>query len=560
MRSSRLETSFGTSRSTPRHAELSSIDVRRQRGVYYTPRALAETLSAWALAPGPSAILDPSFGSGVFLEAGVNVLAGQGLKEPGRLIYGVDVDATCIDHVRTSTHLLAGNCLIQDFLTLSPLDLPGAPFGAVVGNPPFVRHHWFKGTSRAAGRQAMEAAGVDLPQRASAWAYFVIHSLGFLASGGRLAMLVPEAIHQADYGVAVSQTLAARFDEVHLVHIRDRLFDRTKETVIALMANGYGGAGSITAETVESMADLKSLLLGKADHRLVGSVFLNGRPVSREAISVVRELEQHKSVRRLEDVANVRVGLVTGANSHFLRRWDEVEQLAMSTEAPQAVVSRTRWLAGLDFIDGDLTRLVEAGRRTALVRPDADGPYSEGVAQWIGEGEARQLNLRFKCAGREPWFCVPLISRPDAFASCTRLGSPLLVLNRTGCLCTNALHAVYWREPACSPEVVAIGILTSLVGVWSEINGRRYGGGVLKMEPGTWKRIPVPLIEESKRAFAEVNEMIRLGFEAKARLLADELVLREGLGLSRADVQSLQGALSFLKAHRRPGKIEDDYG
>ena len=176
-----------------------SVELRRLRGVYYTPDGLARTLAEWALAPGKGTVLDPSFGGCAFLTTAAKVLASKGVPEPGRFVFGVDVDPSCMRYVRDDRNLVEKNCVVGDFLGLSPKDMPGAPFHAVVGNPPYVRHHWLNGTTRAAGRAAINAAGVELPATASAWAYFLIHALNFLGKRGRLAMLVPEAILQTDY-------------------------------------------------------------------------------------------------------------------------------------------------------------------------------------------------------------------------------------------------------------------------------------------------------------------------------------------------------------------------
>ena len=136
----------------------------------------------------------PSFGGCAFLNAATTILASRGVSKPGERVFGVDVDPMCMEYVRKDQNLVEKNCIIRDFLSLSPKDISGAPFHTIIGNPPYVRHHWFNGTTRKAGRVAMAAAGVALPETASAWAYFLIHTLSFIAKNGRLAMLVPEAI------------------------------------------------------------------------------------------------------------------------------------------------------------------------------------------------------------------------------------------------------------------------------------------------------------------------------------------------------------------------------
>ena len=545
------------------HREKPSVDPRRLRGEYYTPKAVADVLTEWALAQRQGTVLDPSFGGCAFLKAAAKVLARKGVRHPGRLVFGVDVDRSCLDYVRTSENLVENNCVVRDFLTLSPKDLRGAPFRAVVGNPPYVRHHWLKGATRDAGRAAMDAAGVSLPATASAWAYFLVHALSFVAKNGRLAMLVPEAIQQADYAQSVREALVARFEHVSLIHIRSRLFDRTDEAVVAVAASGYGKPGSFQVEAVEQTKDLAAVLNGANSRHFRSrsrSTTVQGRPVDPKTVDLLNQLERHSSVKQFSDIATLRIGLVTGANSHFIRSVEDLEKLGVPRKAWLQVVSRTRWLSGLDFTERDLQDRADVGQRTLLVWVKPEIEDSPGVRQWIAEGINTGVDQRFKCAIRTPWFSLQLSPVPDAFATCTRLGAPLLVINRADCRCTNALHAVYWDQTVAYPETAVIGCLTSAASTWAELHGRRYGGGVLKMEPGTWNRVPVPMVQGTEGSFDELNQLMRCGLETEARALADDLVLRDGLGLAKKDVRRLQRAHAELKVQRRPARNGSDDG
>ena len=103
-----------------------------------------------------------------------------------------------------------------------------------------------------------------------------------------------------------------------------------------------------------------------------------------------------------------------------------------------------------------------------------------------------------------------------------------------------------------SASAIAVGFLTSAVSVWSELYGRRYGGGVLKIEPGTLNRTPVPVVRRVECAFDELNKLIRCGQEDDARALADDLVLGDELGLSKNDIRRLQRAGRQLMIRRSP--------
>ncbi len=546
-----------------RAAQLSAVGARdlaqhrdgpvadqRLRGAFYTPDDLATVLTRWALASRPGTVLDPSYGGCSFVRAAVGVLREMRANRPRSLVYGVDIDPACVDHANGL--LPERNHLTADFLDVSPGELRGLPFRAIVGNPPYVRHHWLRGRERSAARSAAAASGIRLPATASTWAYFVIHALRFLAPDGRLALLLPEALLQADYARPVRDALQRRFADVLLVHLRDRIFNETDEPVVVLAAHGTG-PGILRVHAVRRAGELARLLHGRAGARPATKVTSNARVVDSAALALLDDLSSADSVAPLGQLATIRIGFVTGANHFFVRSRLEASRAGIPARALVPVVARTQWLSGLNFTHDDHSQLTELGRRTVLVRPAQWLTTNPAVDAWVAQGVEEGVHRRFKCRGRLPWFRVKLGPAPDAFATCSRLGPPLLVLNHAGLRCSNALHAVTWNGvPSAEPEAVSVGVLTSLSALWAEVNGRRYGGGVLKLEPGALRRMPVPLVDSADAVFRECSALIRAGREDAARSYADEMVLRLGLGASRRDVARLQLARRGLAAQRLP--------
>ena len=548
--------------STRQLQDGSGVSPRRRFGVYYTPDDLASVLVRWALADKPGPVLDPSYGGCAFLEAAAQALSEMNVSEPGTQVYGVDIDPSCVNVARSSKLLVEDNCYQRDFLTSSPRELPGSPYAAIVGNPPYVRHHWIRGDQLESARAVAADSATQLPATASLWAYFLVHALKFLSPEARLAMLVPEAILQTDYGAPLRQTLADRFSRSFLIYVRDRMFAGTDEAVVVVACSGFGKHGDVTTLAVESVEDLR-LVLNNPDS--------NGRQLSYRfpatssetgaaAVSLLSRFVEKPAVRPLGEVADVRVGVVTGANNHFIRSAADLDALGLPAAVRHRIVPRTKWLKGLEFTDEDHDTFLHAGAAALLVRPH--GADEDRLVQpWIREGLEVGLEGRHKCAVRKEWFRVDLPPPPDGFATCARAGSPLLVLNGGECRNSNAVHSLTWKDDlAVAPEAVAVGFLTSAVSVWAELRGRRYGGGVLKIEPGTLKRIPVPLVEGSEDVFCDLDDLIRQGEEEKARRAADERVLRDGLGIGSDEIDILRRTRSKLMEWRRPCRGANGHG
>lgn len=525
---------------------------RRLLGTYYTPDDLATVLVRWALVDADGAILDPSYGGCAFLEAAARVLHEANPSRGGADVYGVDIDPHCAAKARDSELLTDENCIEADFLAVSPSDLPGSPYAAIVGNPPYVRHHWIQGDQRESARAVAAESSVPLPATASLWAYFLLHSLRFLSTGGRLAMLVPEAILQADYAAPVRDMLGERFENSRLIYIRDRQFTHTDEAVVALLCSGFGSAGTSRTLAVNSVRDLQRVLLSSRGHSSHRFSFPPAGDNIEHAVALMSRIQETPTVRPLGDIASIRVGVVTGANKHFIRPKADLNALAIPPSARLPIVARTRWLRGLRFTRRDHEKLTEGEAPAFLVRPD-DSDDDLNVARWIREGEAQDIHDRYKCTIRKDWFRVDVPPPPSAFATCARAGPPLMILNEAASLNSNAIHSVNWKPGMdIEPRAVAVAFLSSAVSLWAELKGRRYGGGVLKIEPGTLKKLPVPLVRGTEDIFEDVDRELRDGREEEARRRVDDRVLREGLDLNDGEIECLHMVRSQLMEWRRP--------
>lgn len=248
-------------------------------------------------------------------------------------------------------------------------------------------------------------------------------------------MLVPEAILQTDYGAPLRETLASSFRSSLLVYVRDRMFAGTDEAVVAVACSGFGESGDVLTSAVDSVEELQSVLQNpdangcQLSYRFP-TAFGDIGPI---VMSILNRLDESCAVRRLSDVADKRIGVVTGANRHFIRSATDLDALGLPQGVRYRVVPRTRWLKGLEFTEEDHDTFLEAGLAALLVRPEG-ADEDRRVEPWIEEGREMGVDGRHKCAIRKEWFRVDMPSPPDAFATCARAGSPLLVLNRGECL------------------------------------------------------------------------------------------------------------------------------
>lgn len=522
-------------------------DKQRVYGAYYTPKPLAKTLVRWALSDGPGLIMDPSYGGCAFVGSAVEVLAELGASRPADLVFGVDIDSDCSVHVNRDSGLKWENFKTVDFLALSPDDEP--ELQAIVGNPPYVRHHRITPSTSLAARDAVAVEQVS--RRGSLWAYFVLHSLDFLAEGGRLAFLVPEAIIQTDYGSQVLEVLKSHFAKTILISIGERLFEDTNERVIALLGEGTG-AGDVYWAHANSVGELEELLENGAATQLP---YVSGgvRSLDSRANSLFKEVTNSAQVTTLGAVCKLTIGVVTGANDFFLMRNRDVDTLGIPPGALLPAIATGRHLSSLRFTRDDFEESRISGGKCYLCSPTPDlVRESAALRSWVSRGETLELDQGYKCSRRSPWYRLnDAAFVADSLLTCTRSGSPLLISNPAAVHCLNNLHRLTWTASMpIDADSAAVCFLTSLTALAAERWGRRYGSGALKIEPSAAKRLPLPLIKVGADAVDRVDSLLRSGDEASARGLADSLVLVQGLGLSEDQVSIMREASSVLSDER----------
>jgi adenine-specific DNA-methyltransferase len=125
---------------------------------------------------------------------------------------------------------------------------------------------------------------------------------------------------------------------------------------------------------------------------------------------------------------------------------------------------------------------------------------------------------------------------------------PVASVNAARASYTNTIHGLKFDRSAIAPAA-AIGLHSTLTLLSMELHGRTYGGGILKLEPSEAARVHVALPSDT-RAAIQLSHLLRSGEYLEAVALADQVVLRDSVGLSRTDIGLLAAARARLVSRR----------
>jgi adenine-specific DNA-methyltransferase len=522
---------------------------KRERGAYFTPRPIAQLLADWAIRGKADVVLDPAAGRGDLLSAAISRLAHLGTSSFSD-VWGVEL------HRRTHRRL------VEDCVTLGarPKTLVRGDFFAsldalppcdvILANPPYVRHHDVPQKALDAMRRQVAEAGVALDGKASTWAYFVLQATQKLKGGGRLAAVLPTELTETDYGREVLQAIRCRFESTSLIDCESGVFKPLQLRVLLLLANGY----------TQTIHDLGTLRRGKLHANGNGDIPSNFGAVAWDRAGankglhtrraghteIVREIENAGGAERLESLAKIGIGYVTGDTSYFHLTEPRRKALRIPVAHVTPTVHRGRLLEASLFWEEDWRNLRDAGAPCWLLAPGEKRPRA--VSAFLRWGARQGVSRRSKCAAREPWWRVPLGPLPDAFL--VYLGSrPRIVCNKARAHASNSLYVLSLTQPLHA-DALAIASLTSVFQVSAMLECRQFGGGLRRLEVSDSNRLLTPVGGVDPTAAKVIDGCVRRGEWAKASSLADEALLNEALQWPRSLIRTIQTTRRRLESAR----------
>lgn len=495
-----------------------SRDRQKARGAFYTPPELTRFLAHWAIRSVSDRVLEPSCGDGAFLGSISERFAGLGADDLLDRLVGVEREADEADKARALAQ--GARILTADFFDVEPSSMPAVD--AVIGNPPYIRYHGFVGEDRRKGLARARGQGVELTRLASSWAHFVVHSIGFLGPDGRLALVLPAELLHADYGQPVRDLLMSHFGSVVIVAFDRMVFRDAQVDAVLLLASNDNRRGLRVIRLPDERSLVTVDLGAQASRANVNPPARWSGSVDFEAGAVYGEALASGVSERLGAIASVDIGYVSGANAFFVLSREEAASRRLPASALTPTIRRP----------ADVPGLVAGGEHTRLLLDLAGKPQptNKHLLAYLAEGEADGIADHYKCRMRRPWYAVPIPrSKPQAFLPYMNHHGPRLIVNDADAWSSNLLHGVTLRPSAPPVRALAVAMCSSLTLLSAEIEGRAYGGGVLKLETKEAERVQVPLlsaqlVERLAGEFDRVNAFRSTGDLEAAAAIVDEIL------------------------------------
>lgn len=504
---------------------LKSPTERNMLGQFATPPHLAGDIAClaadlWAGRMDRIRFLEPAVGSGCFYSALLHVIDRNQFESAK----GVEMDPEFSKIADEIWRPFGLEVLEADFTMLDPPTLEKDKANLIIANPPYVRHHHLARNDKVRLKgKVISRLGLNLSGLAGLYCYFLLLSDAWLASDGLGIWLIPTEFMEVNYGSTVRQYLTERVTLIR-VHVFNRNDVQFHDALVS-------SAVVVFQRTPP-----------KTSHKVVlstGSSLKNPEAttsISVKALSETRKwtnlLTNPKIIRTgiegqvtLKDLFIIKRGLATGANSFFILSRSEAARKGIPEQFLKPILPSPRYLNDT-IIEANSDGYPDLPDQKCLIDCDLPEFILEeefpALAAYMQRGKAEGVHLGYLTSRRTPWYRQEY--RAPAPYLCTYMGRTSnnsrklfrFIWNKSRALATNVYLLLYptaFLADALNKYEPLYGIiydfLENIDDSELENEGRVYGGGLQKLEPGELERVSAEAIWETIGKLTDVPPLIQ---------------------------------------------------
>ena len=526
------------------------------RGGYYTPDPIASFLARWVLLNKPKSILEPSCGDGSFIK-GLNKTISYTTRFTGIELLKEEA-AKALNQANLNKKLDA-NIINSDFLEwgLEKLN-KGITFDAVLGNPPYIRYQYLNSNDQGFSEQIFKQYNLAFTKHTNAWVPFVIASIGLLSPGGRIAMVIPSELLHVLHAASLRNFLLINCSRILMIDPNELLFENALQGTILLMAEKKVESKKPSEGVSIVAAPNNDFLYTDAEGIFQSAKYISGNVLegkwmkvllNKKELDVFERVKKLPSIKRFSDIAEVDVGIVTGANDFFLVNNAIVDKYGLQKYA-KPMFGRSDHCPGIIYSKLVHDKNASKGMPTNFISIDKIefNDLASGTKEYIRKGEKEGLHTRYKCRIRKPWYSVPSVYATKLGMLKRSHNYPRLILNTAGAYTTDTAYRI---SSQIDPKKLVYCFINSLTALTAEMEGRHYGGGVLEMVPSEIEKLLIPIVDIKKINIANLNKRISSSIDPDELFIEQDQIILMAAGLTETECSIIHQAWVHIRSRRQ---------
>jgi adenine-specific DNA-methyltransferase len=329
--------------------------------------------------------------------------------------------------------------------------------------------------------------------------------------------------------------------KIRVLAVDTDYFTNAEERIVLIWLFNYGKK-NISLKLAHSKT-----INGKIEFRSVeAKTWLSRRVITSNLGSpsdLLNKLKTEYEYQSFKDIAEVKIGVVTGADDYFILNNEEIKKSNLDKRKLQPIINSFRNIRGFS-LNGIISNqyLLKINKQNV-----------KRFSGFLRKFRNNDIHLRAHSVNRSPWYSVIIGKIPDAFFPYRISKCPHLILNNNRFQSTNSIHRIYFKKKL-SLELIKclqLSFLTYPTQLSLESNSKVYGSGVLKIEPSSLKDSIIKLgnymwINDLHR---KVNSMLLNQQTDEALDLASEFFYAE-LNISKKTQEEIREAYKDLLSRR----------
>lgn len=553
-------------------------NARRTLGQFWTPWPIAQLMTQWAVQSPDDGVLDPAFGSGIFLLTAMKRLAhlGAPIGAITRQVAGVELSPLAFLMGLTNVllrcappnrlrlrwndflmpeqepHAVLRELLATYVVEARQMALPGmkvvAPtalpdqFDAIVCNPPYTRHHHLPDAYKSSWATVMEREyGMRLSRFSSLFAYFFVQASRMLSSTGRMAFITPATVFEASYSSRVKAFIRRQLRLRAIISFNEALsvFEGVDTAACITLVEGPGAPARnrVLHVQIREWPGVEAVFQTIEQGGTVTTDWGSSREID---LSTLEPRRKWTVVGRDNDrfdnehfvplftLARVVRGIATGANAFFVLSDEEVGKWGLGWTNLRSVLTKTREAPGYVFSQADFDRLGREGKKRWLLYLRGSVTPDTAAAGYVQYGESCGLHERSLVKTRPLWYMMEQRDPAPIYFTYLSRRRSRFIYNQADVLALNVFLCIYPVPAISQDEAMLKALLAALNSLVAKDSlrhvGRTYGGDTIKVEPREMDQLPVlnPIklaVSERERLAELFNQLCRADSEAAEQVI-----------------------------------------
>lgn len=410
-------------------------------------------------------------------------------------------------------------------------------FDGILGNPPYIRYQYLNESQKNEQSLILEQNGTNPNRLINAWVSFVVASISCMKETSKIGLVLPSDLLQVKYAKELRSFLTKKLNKCLIITFNKLVFENIEQDVVLLLGEKNNGSFSHQMKIIQledehalEAYDLNDIEFSEIDDC---SDKWTKYFLSREQAKLVDKIREDERFIVFSEIAKAEIGITTGNNDYFCLTRDIVDEYDLEDYC-KPLLAKSSGIKGLQLTKEDWEGNVEDNSRAYLLDLSSfdENEFPEGLKKYIKYGEERGFDSTYKTRIRKRWYDVPSIWSPDIFYS-RRIHYIPKIAGKIGSIeavSTDTLNRISLKKQSDFKKLI-IASYTSVALLFTELEGRNYGGGVLEVLPSELSKVMLPNIfdndlptnKEVDHLFNKIDNFVRTNEDKKIDLLIEEI-------------------------------------